>query len=58
MGRDIDVHDRCAVESMGAIQDRSCGQLATTDVAIIASRRTLREAWRANSSPARGGSRP
>ena len=47
MGMDINVHDQWAVESMGAIQDRAREQLGTTDVAIIAGRRTLREALRA-----------
>ena len=47
MGADINVHDQWAVESMGPIQDRAREQLGTTDVAIIASRRTLREALRA-----------
>ena len=44
MGDDINVHDQWAVESMGAIQDRTQENLATTDVAIAAYRRMLREA--------------
>ena len=47
MGADINVHDQWAVESMGAIQDRTREQLGTTDVAIVANRRTLREGLRA-----------
>ena len=44
MGDDINVHDQWAVESMGAIQDRTQENLATTDVAIAAYRRMLRVA--------------
>jgi hypothetical protein len=42
MGMDINVHDQWAVESMGAIQDRTKEHLASTDKAIIAFRRRLR----------------
>ena len=41
MGPDINVHDTWAVESMGAVQDRSAEHLGTTDKAIIANRRML-----------------
>jgi phthalate 4,5-dioxygenase len=41
MGMDINVHDQWAVESLGAIQDRSKEHLGTTDKAIIAYRRML-----------------
>jgi phthalate 4,5-dioxygenase oxygenase subunit len=44
MGLDINVHDQWAVESLGAIQDRTQEHLASTDVAISAYRRMLREA--------------
>lgn len=44
MGLDINVHDQWAVESMGAIQDRTQEHLATTDVGIIRYRRLLRAA--------------
>ncbi len=44
MGLDINVHDQWAVESMGAIQDRTQEHLGKTDVAIIAYRRKLRAA--------------
>lgn len=44
MGLDINVHDQWAVESMGAIQDRTDEHLGKTDVAIIAYRRMLRAA--------------
>ena len=44
MGYDINVHDQWACESMGAIQDRTQENLGTTDVAIAAYRRMLREA--------------
>lgn len=44
MGLDINVHDQWAVESMGAIQDRTQEHLGKTDVAIIQYRRMLRAA--------------
>jgi hypothetical protein len=44
MGLDINVHDQWAVESMGAIQDRTQEHLGKTDVAIIRYRRLLRAA--------------
>ena len=44
MGLDINVHDQWAVESMGAIQDRTEEHLGRTDIAIIAYRRMLRAA--------------
>ncbi len=44
MGMDINVHDQWAVESPGAIQDRTREHLGTTDKAIIANRRVLIEA--------------
>ncbi|WP_371037122.1 Rieske 2Fe-2S domain-containing protein [Rhodosalinus sp. FB01] len=44
MGLDINVHDQWAVESMGAIQDRTQEHLGKTDVAIIRYRRMLRAA--------------
>ncbi len=44
MGDDINVHDQWACESMGAVQDRTRENLGTTDAAIAACRRMLREA--------------
>jgi phenylpropionate dioxygenase-like ring-hydroxylating dioxygenase large terminal subunit len=44
MGLDINVHDQWAVESLGAIQDRTQEHLGKTDVAIIRYRRMLRAA--------------
>jgi phthalate 4,5-dioxygenase oxygenase subunit len=44
MGTDINVHDQWACESMGAIQDRTEEHLGTSDKAISAYRRLLREA--------------
>jgi phenylpropionate dioxygenase-like ring-hydroxylating dioxygenase large terminal subunit len=44
MGLDINVHDQWAVESMGAIQDRTQEHLGKTDVGIIRYRRKLRAA--------------
>ena len=41
MGEDINVHDQWAVESQGAIQDRTREHLGTTDKAIIAYRKLL-----------------
>ncbi|WP_416898479.1 MAG: Rieske 2Fe-2S domain-containing protein [Minwuia sp.] len=46
MGEDINVHDQWAVESMGAIQDRTAENLGTTDVGIMRYRRMLRRAIR------------
>jgi len=39
MGMDINVHDQWAVESMGAIQDRTQEHLGSSDRIIIAARR-------------------
>ena len=44
MGADINVHDQWACESMGAIQDRTSEHLGTSDKAIIAYRKLLRQA--------------
>jgi phenylpropionate dioxygenase-like ring-hydroxylating dioxygenase large terminal subunit len=44
MGEDINVHDQWAVESQGRIQDRTKEHLGTSDKAIIAYRRMLRQA--------------
>ena len=44
MGADINVHDQWACESMGAIQDRTQEHLGTSDKAIGAYRRLLRQA--------------
>jgi phthalate 4,5-dioxygenase oxygenase subunit len=44
MGADINVHDQWACESMGAIQDRTQEHLGTSDKAIAAYRRLLRQA--------------
>lgn len=41
MGQDINVHDQWAVESPGAIQDRTREHLATSDKGIMAFRRML-----------------
>jgi phenylpropionate dioxygenase-like ring-hydroxylating dioxygenase large terminal subunit len=43
MGADINVHDQRAVESMGAIQDRTREHLGQSDKAIIQYRRLLRQ---------------
>lgn len=43
MGADINVHDQWAVESMGAIQDRTREHLGQSDKAIKAYRRLLRD---------------
>jgi hypothetical protein len=43
MGNDINVHDQWAVESMGAIQDRTREHLGTADKAIVQYRRLLRQ---------------
>jgi hypothetical protein len=60
MGLDINVHDQWAVESLGAVQDRTQEHLGTTDKAITATRRKLRKAIEAAQSgkpdqPATGG---
>ncbi|HET6183038.1 MAG TPA: aromatic ring-hydroxylating dioxygenase subunit alpha [Acetobacteraceae bacterium] len=44
MGMDINVHDQWAVESMGAIQDRTKEHLGYSDRIIIAARRRLFQA--------------
>ena len=44
MGLDINVHDQWAVESLGAIQDRTQEHLGKTDIGIIRYRRMLRAA--------------
>ena len=44
MGADINVHDQWACESMGSIQDRTTEHLGTSDKAISAYRRMLRQA--------------
>src|SRR5215218_11117883 len=41
---DINVHDQWAVESMGAIQDRTREHLGTSDKVIMANRRVLLKA--------------
>lgn len=46
MGDDINVHDQWAVESMGAIQDRTKENLGSSDKAIAAYRRLLVRAIR------------
>ncbi|WP_042886183.1 aromatic ring-hydroxylating dioxygenase subunit alpha [Cupriavidus necator] len=48
MGHDINVHDQWAVESQGAIQDRTREHLGTTDKGIIAYRKQLVAAIEAN----------
>jgi phenylpropionate dioxygenase-like ring-hydroxylating dioxygenase large terminal subunit len=44
MGADINVHDQWACESMGSIQDRTSEHLGTSDKAISAYRKLLRQA--------------
>jgi phenylpropionate dioxygenase-like ring-hydroxylating dioxygenase large terminal subunit len=44
MGPDINVHDQWACESMGAIQDRTQEHLGSSDKAIAAYRKLLRQA--------------
>ena len=51
---DINLHDQWAVESMGAVQDRTREHLGTTDRVIMANRRTLLEAI----DTVRSGGRP
>jgi hypothetical protein len=48
MGADINVHDQWACESMGPIQDRTQEHLGTSDKAIAAYRRLLRQALESN----------
>ncbi|KTS12851.1 Rieske 2Fe-2S domain-containing protein [Microbacterium testaceum] len=55
MGLDINVHDQWAVESMGAIQDRTVERLGVSDRAVTANRRLL---LRAIDSFAAGGRTP
>lgn len=43
MGADINVHDQWAVESMGRIQDRTREHLGSSDKAIVAYRKLLRQ---------------
>jgi phthalate 4,5-dioxygenase len=52
---DINVHDQWAVESMGAIQDRTREHLGTSDKVIMANRRVLLKAIEAVQA---GGSAP
>jgi phenylpropionate dioxygenase-like ring-hydroxylating dioxygenase large terminal subunit len=47
MGADINVHDQWAVESMGAVQDRTKEHLGKSDVAIIKYRKMLKAAMSA-----------
>ncbi len=51
---DINLHDQWAVESMGAIQDRTREHLGTTDKVIMANRRVLLQAI----DTVRAGGRP
>ncbi|MEO8835923.1 MAG: Rieske 2Fe-2S domain-containing protein [Caldimonas sp.] len=51
---DINLHDQWAVESMGAIQDRTQEHLGTSDKVIMANRRTLLKAI----ETVRSGGRP
>ncbi len=55
MGFDINVHDQWAIESQGAIQDRTREHLGTTDKGIVAYRRQL---VKAIESTLEGGSAP
>ncbi len=61
MGMDINVHDQWAVESLGAVQDRTKEHLGKTDIGIIHYRRMLRAAidslqeGRENALPMRNG---
>ena len=55
MGFDINVHDQWAIESQGAIQDRTREHLGTTDKGIVAYRRQL---VKAIESTLDGGSAP
>lgn len=51
MGVDINVHDQWAVESQGAIQDRTKETLGATDIAIQAFRKNLIKAVRQHKQP-------
>jgi hypothetical protein len=53
MGADINVHDQWACESIGAIQDRTQEHLGTSDKAISAYRRLLRQALEQSGNGAR-----
>jgi len=53
MGHDINVHDQWAVESLGAIQDRTREHLGTTDKGIIAYRKLLVDAIEKNAAGAK-----
>lgn len=52
MGLDINVHDQWAVESMGAIQDRTVERLGVSDRAVTANRRLLLKAIAAHEAGA------
>jgi len=52
MGVDINVHDQWAVESMGAIQDRTVERLGVSDRAVTANRRLLLKAISAHGAGA------
>jgi hypothetical protein len=54
VGTDINVHDQWAVESMGAIQDRTNEHLGQSDKAIVQYRRLLRQ----EIEKVAGGARP
>ncbi|GAA4169592.1 Rieske 2Fe-2S domain-containing protein [Gryllotalpicola koreensis] len=58
MGLDINVHDQWAVESMGAIQDRTVERLGVSDRAVSANRRLLLRAIDAFASGAATPSHP
>jgi phenylpropionate dioxygenase-like ring-hydroxylating dioxygenase large terminal subunit len=51
MGTDINVHDQWAVESMGAIQDRTREHLGKSDVAIVRFRKILKSAIESGRPP-------
>lgn len=58
MGADINVHDQWAVESQGAIHDRSTETLGVSDVAIAVYRRMLLGALDAGGRKANGAGAP
>lgn len=58
MGADINVHDQWAVESQGAIHDRSAETLGVSDVAIAVYRRMLLRALDAGGRARDGGRAP
>ncbi len=58
MGMDINVHDQWAVESLGKIQDRTAEHLGATDKAIIAYRKKLMKAIKANEAVRDGADLP